>query len=66
MVTDDRVVWKLSSDRRFSVSSLCNKVMHIIASHGHLLIPNVWLKLTPVKTELFMWFAMLDRLPTRD
>ena len=40
--------------------------MHNITSHDHLLIPDVWLKLTPAKTELFIWFAMPNRLLTRE
>ena len=29
-------------------------------------MPDVWLNLALAKTKLFIWFAMLDKLPTRD
>ena len=66
LIHADRVVWRASKDKKFSVHSLYNEVMHNIASHDQIIIPDVWLNLCPAKTELFLWFALLEKLPTRD
>ena len=31
-----------------------------------MILPDIWLNISPAKTELFLWFTFLDKLPTRD
>ena len=66
LVHADRVVWRASSNKRFSVHNLYDEVLHNITSHDQIIMPDVWLNLSPAKTELFLWFALLDKLPTKD
>ena len=54
------------SNKRFSVHNLYNEVLHNITSHDQIIMPDVWLNLSPAKTELFLLFALLNKLPTKD
>ena len=66
MVKVDRAVWRSSSNKHFSVNSLYNEVLKVVASKDQLMLPSVWSNLSPPKAELFMWFACLNKLPIRD
>ena len=49
LIHADRVVWRASSNKRFSVHNLYNKVIHNIASHDQIIMPDVWLNLSQLK-----------------
>ena len=63
---EDKVCRSSSSSKTFSVNSLYREVMRLIASHDQVILPDIWLNITPAKTELFLWFVFLDKLPTKD
>ena len=66
LVKEDRVAWSSSYSKNFSVNSLYKEVLRLIASHDQVILPDIWLNISPAKTELFLWFGFLDKLPTRD
>ena len=66
LVHANKVFWHASLNKIFSVHNLCNEILHNIASHDHIIMPDVWLNLSPAKTKLFLWFALLDKLPNKD
>ena len=61
----DKLVWNGNRSRHFFVHSLYSNFMVAVAVCDTLVMPKIWLNVSPTKTELFSWFAMMEKLPTR-
>ncbi|GJW96092.1 RNA-directed DNA polymerase, eukaryota [Tanacetum coccineum] len=55
--------WKISNDDPLSVQATRSHIDNCLLSSLH---PNTrWLKFLPRKVNIFIWWLILDRLPTR-
>ncbi|KAL9662535.1 hypothetical protein QQ045_027368 [Rhodiola kirilowii] len=64
---DDKIVWKFSSDGRFSTNSLMKAARAIkIKNKGWEEVPfQLWSGLAPPKVEMLIWRIYLDSLPSK-
>nr|GEU65640.1 RNA-directed DNA polymerase, eukaryota [Tanacetum cinerariifolium] len=61
--SNDRRVWSLESSSEFSVKTTHSHIGDFFSpSVGD---PNRWIKIVPIKVNIFSWKVRLDRLPTR-
>ncbi|GJY52216.1 reverse transcriptase domain-containing protein [Tanacetum coccineum] len=61
--TRDRWVWSLNSLGEFSVKSVRNYIDDILLPKVS--VPTRWVKVMPIKVNIFAWRVWLDNLPTR-
>ncbi|GKC41134.1 RNA-directed DNA polymerase, eukaryota [Tanacetum coccineum] len=59
----DRWYWSLEGSGDFSVKSIRILINDTLSSIGD--VPTRWVKLVPIKINVFAWRVCLDRLPTR-
>jgi hypothetical protein len=59
----DRIVWKLTSSRLFSVRSL---YAHMMNGHTIFLRKYIWKLKVPLKFKIFMWFLHRNVILTKD
>ncbi|GJZ48022.1 RNA-directed DNA polymerase, eukaryota [Tanacetum coccineum] len=62
--SNDRWVCDLAGDGSFCVKDIRNRIDDVILPSTP--IPTRWLKIIPIKVNIFMWRARLGCLPTRD
>ncbi|GJX21087.1 RNA-directed DNA polymerase, eukaryota [Tanacetum coccineum] len=60
---EDRWVWSLSSTGDFSVNSTCSFIDDKLLPRFD--SPTRWVKVIPIKINIFAWRVWLDKLPTR-
>ena len=61
---DDRWIWDLNGEGRFSVKDARNLIDEVFLPKD--LVATRWVKLIPIKVNIFAWKLRHDRLPTRD
>ena len=65
---EDRTVWKHQQSRTYSIRSfIClveNKHNSFMESHNF--FNKLWSSVAPPRVELLVWFAILEKLKTKD
>jgi len=61
----DRWVWLLNSAKTYSVSSAYDYLISM-DNNGANCNNDAWLKVVPLNVNFFVWWLLLNRIPTND
>jgi len=64
VVVDDQWVWKLHSSQCYMVSSAYNNLTAVEDNNYVVINQAMWLKAVPLKMSLFVWFLLLNHVPS--
>jgi len=59
-------VWKLHSSHRYTVKSAYNNLTVANVDFGEGFNHVLWIKVIPLKVNIFIWRMLLNRIPTKD